>query len=340
MSLKSKLQTVADVFQHYPYKVKRISNEPSMVKKGVWLVDTNAGKKVLKRVTVDESRMNFLLEAVGYLREHDVAVLEPQPTVSGNFYVGEDGAFFTVTNAVKGATFDYYKQMDLKALMESLAKFHRAAQGFQPQASSTTVNKLGSWPKTWSRHRELVKEMASSLKRGRSLADRLLARELEYFWERSANLSETLESSQYGVWVEQVQVMGGLTHQEFHGGHVMFQSDLAPRVLDWSKMCIELPARDLRKTCLKILQHRGEWNSGLLIWLFQRYQAVLPLTNEQWNVVLLDMKYPHQFFYLLERYYQKRQRGWIDSRYGQKFKEVIKAEIEKQRFFDEFRMIT
>lgn len=334
MSLKSRLQTVADVFHHYPYKVKRINNEPSLVKKGVWVVDTDAGRKVLRRLTTDENRMNFLLEAVQYLRDNGVLVMGPLPTTSGGYFVKEDGAFFTVGNSIADVTFDYHRQVELKALMEGLAKFHRAAQGFRPKSVSATIYKLGSWSRMWGRHGELLQELAPGLKGGRILADTLIARELDYFWERSVKLTQALAASQYGAWSEQIRNTGGLCHQEFYSGHVILQSDSAPYLVDWGKMCVDLPARDLRKTCLKIMQYRGEWKPEVLLWLFRCYQAIHPLTQEQWRVVLLDMKYPHQFFYALHKYHQKRQRGWIDSRYGPKIKEVIKAERTKNRCLD------
>jgi spore coat-associated protein S len=102
---------------------------------------------------------------------------------------------------------------------------------------------------------------------------------------------------------------------------------------------VDIAARDIRKLLNKVMKKEGRWNIELAGSILRYYQAKSPLTPAQWEVVRLDLMFPHLFVGAVNKYYYQRDKEWSDEKYMKRIREMAEFEKTIGPVLDNFRSI-
>jgi CotS family spore coat protein len=326
------LQTAFDepidiVLSHYPGKVLDISNESYKDKKGVWWIKTPGGMKILKKVSNSEETLRFILDAVRHLMKNGVKLPGICKTMTGSDYVSINGTCYVLTEAIEGRNPSYSVPGELHRISAELAKFHKASEGFTPSPGTKPKYHLGLWIDDYARQLEDIKSFYEK------------EREFPYFYKRAENAIAGLKGKEYEEWVEKAQTKGCLCHQDFAAGNLILTPTGDIFVLDTDSITIDIPARDIRKLLNKVMKKTGRWDINLAKSIMHSYQSVNPLTASEWEVVRLDLMFPHLFIGAVSKYYYKRDKEWSEDKYLQRIAEISDFEKTIMPVLDNFNKI-
>lgn len=331
-------EPLEEVLGKYDLKVSSLKSENYKEKKGVWWVQTASGKKILKKVSNSDSTLRYILAAVKHLAANGVHIPAVIQTCENQDYVNIDGVCYVLWEAIEGRNPKYSTPQELAGIVTELAKFHRAAAGFKPPADSKPKIHLGLWVQEYSRQVENMRtfyqeEQASGS--NRAIAKTVVA-EFPVFYERAQKAVAGLQGKEYAQWVEKSAKSGCLCHQDFAAGNLLLTAGGKIYVLDTDSITIDIPARDLRKLLNKVMKKNGKWDQGLTKIMLAAYQAVNPLTPSEWQVVKLDLTYPHLFLGAMSKYYYRRETEWTEEKYHQRLKEMSAVEKSIKPVLDNF----
>lgn len=331
MSGENLKTTLAMVLKQYPVKVKKVTNENYKGKKGVWFVDTEKTKVVLKKMPVSPERLQFLLAATDHLKQGGVNFPQLIKNKAGNPYTQYAGSTYCLFEAINGKTPDYENLKDLQAIMRSLATFHKASTGFSPPNGVKISNQLGTWTTKYTKQISQLTEFKHKVnaKAERNAFDKRFLTEVDEFIKLGNEALRALKSSDYSKWVNRVSKSHQLCHQDYAAGNLSLTTSNKLFVFDIDGLTIELPAQDIRKILNKVMKKQASWDLDQAVKMLKWYHAVHPLTKAEYRVLFIDMSFPHLFHGIVSKYYLSRDRNWDERKYMERLESMIRAEKTK-----------
>lgn len=333
-------EPINEVLKLYPIKVLSIKINSYKGKKGVWMIETSSGLKVLKKISNSEATLKFILSAINHLKNNGVNIPRINKAIDGAEYVKYNGICFILSDAVKGSPPDYNNPKELIAIVEGLANFHKGSIGFKVIEDTKPKNHLGTWIEEYDYQIEDMNKFYKEelAKTQNNEIGKIVKSDFPYFYERGKKAIEGLKTSEYSAWVKKIEASGGLCHQDFASGNlIMTASEFY--ILDTDSLTLEIPARDIRKLLNKILKKYGHWDINLVTKILSYYQNKNPLTKEQWQVVKYDLMFPHLFLSAMNKYYYQRDKEWSIESYTKKIKDMNSFEKTIDPLLNNFNTI-
>jgi len=330
-----------EVLKQYPLTVLDIRNESYKEKKGVWWVKTTAGMKILKKISNSEQTLKFILDAVRHLTANGVLLPRVNTTLGGGEYVNIEGACYVLTDAVEGRNPSYSAPEEMAMIAGGLAAFHKASFGFHPAEGTKPKYHLGLWPEDYNERLEDIRSYYEKecSKPGLNAIEKVIAREFPAFYDRGKKAIEGLKGNEYADWSRSAETTGSLCHQDFAAGNLLVTADKKLYVLDTDSITVDIAARDIRKLLNKVMKKAGRWNTSLAAGILRSYQKVNPLTPSQWEVVRLDLLFPHLFLGAVSKYCYRRDKEWTDEKYLKRIVEMAAFEKTAEPALDDFKSI-
>lgn len=329
------------IMKSYPLRVLEIRNESYKDKKGVWWIKTTEGMKILKKISNSEETLRFILDAVRHLNRNGVKLPGICKTKDGSDFAIVNGVCYTLTEAIEGRNPSYSIPAELNRVSAELARFHKASQGFFYSPGTKPKYHLGTWLEDYTAQLEEINEFYKKelLLSQNDVVGKTVIKEFPYFYERGLKAISGLQGKEYGDWVEKAKTKGCLCHQDFAAGNLILTPSGELYVIDTDSITVDLPARDIRKLLNKVMKKEGRWNADLAKRILQSYQTVNPLTPTEWEVVRLDLMFPHLFIGSVNKYYYKRDKEWTTDKYLQRINEISIFEKTIQPVLEKFSFL-
>ncbi|MHB9096007.1 MAG: CotS family spore coat protein [Eubacteriales bacterium] len=328
-------EPLEQVLAEYDVNVSKITLETYKGKKGVWWVDTDRGKKILKKMPMGRERLLFVLSAIDHLDAKGVNLPKVIKTKNGALFVEIEGANFVLSEAVTAKSPSYNTPSELAMIMRGMAGFHAASPGFQPPAEAQTCSHLGIWPKIYMERIEDLKKFKEQAAQNKSTQfETLYLAECDRFISLAKSSLAELLNSPYANLVKAAGQTVNLCHQDFASGNLGLVSKDCIYIFDTDGIAYDLAACDIRKICNKVMKKRGGWDLKLFKEMLRTYHSVNPLTLEEYVVLFIDLRFPHLFYGIASKYYQSCEKEWPEHKFQQRLLTMIKTENSKITVLD------
>ncbi|MFF2090007.1 CotS family spore coat protein [Paenibacillus sp. NPDC058174] len=320
--------TITELMAQYPLQMKSIKLISDKGKKATWSLETSEGSKILKKAPVSKQRLLFLIQAIKHLQRNGAPIPEMVATTTGAYYSEDSsGSCYVLSDAVQG-TSPTYGAADLIVIMKELGKFHLASRGFYSEHKSANEREhLGGWQQSYIKHLDQL-EAFKALARSGGEFDKLFLLHADHFIDQGKEALRWIESSYYTDWVNKVRVQRNLCHQDFAAANLI-KSKQGLVIIDMDSLTFDLPARDIRKIFNKVMKKHG-WSADKAVTMLKAYREVHPLSAEECSIVYADLMFPHLFYGLSSKYFNKRLE-WDAPQTLKKLKSLIASDRERQQ---------
>lgn len=263
----------------------------------VWKIHTPDGPVCLKRIHRPEKKALFSINAQNYLAEKGGRVPGIIRNKNDMLFTKQGPFLFVLYDWIEGGVFDLAVDPDLEVVMKGLAEFHLWSEGYHPPEGIPVFKKLGRWPNHYIKR---CQQMESWKLIAQSTPDnpfsQLYIQEIDYFIKQGRETLERLMNSKYVPWIEQQSANPTLCHQDYGAGNTVLGNDGKIWVIDLDTVSYDLPIRDLRKMIIPLLDTTGEWDEARFQLMMNAYESVNPLTDEQKEVMYIDMLFPYEMY--------------------------------------------
>lgn len=330
-----------EVLGYYGIRGASIRNESYKDKKGVWWVQAPDGMKILKKVSSSEETLRHILHAVRHLSSNGILFPAVNRTLEGSDYVNLNGTCYVLSDAIDGKNPSYASPAQLALVVKELARFHKASSGFKPLPGTKPKYHLGTWLEDYRQQLADMEQFFDTFSASSqpNEAEKIILREFPYFRARALKAIEGLEGDEYRTWTAKLEKDGCLCHQDFAAGNLILTPADKLYVLDTDSITVDMPARDIRKLLNKIMKKTGKWDLELTKQVLAYYQSQNPLTPAEWQVVRLDLTFPHLFIGAMNKYCYKREKEWTLQNYAKRLAEVSVLERTAEPVLDQFPLI-
>ncbi|WP_243298384.1 CotS family spore coat protein [Bacillus litorisediminis] len=277
--------------------------------KTVWKVVTDEGTFCLKRIRKPLPVVESTTAAQVYLANKGALVADIIPTKEGNRYFVHEGYAVVLYSWIDGTDLEMEENKDhLLTGLKGLAQFHKDSVGFVPPEGSNFYNRMGVWPEHYEGMLQEFKQWKEAAKTEDTSFNRVYLKIADNIIYMAEKALELLNNSCYSKWVEEIGEQGFLAHQDYGKGNAL-ATEKGVYVLDLDNLAYDIPIRDIRKLLFKRMKELGTWDFEELKELIQAYTSVNPLTEEQIQLIYIDMLFPDKFYGYVKKPFRMGETG-------------------------------
>jgi CotS family spore coat protein len=250
--------------------------------RSVYILTTDKGVKILKKMDYPLEELLFLYEALKVVREEYPYVIKFRESIHGRPYVEYKGGIYTVLDLIDGRDCVVENPIDLRKASSALARLHKA--GERVDMNCPGRNNLGRMPERYIKKIEEMKKYKeiALMHVNKSSFDELYLDYADYYIECAEKALEFLNNSPYKILCEKKHT---LCHHDLAHHNMLIDKDENVHFVDFDYGIIDLPYHDISNIIVKSIKHI-EWNTDVADNIVDAYSEENPLDKDELKVLL------------------------------------------------------
>ncbi|MGI6225081.1 MAG: CotS family spore coat protein [Peptococcales bacterium] len=337
---KDYVKDASKVIKQYPMEVHLIKKYHYGTQKAVWFIKGKKKNYALKRYCLNKDQWQNMISAYNYLSKEVNYVAPLISTKRNEPWVIYNDCYYILTNWVKGEKPDYTKLEDLVKLSRGIADLHQAAQNYVTLENTQIAKHLGDWPSLTRRKQGLLLEYKYEAEANKTdVFNKIYLKHYQKYFELFEEVAEIFESKLYQQWVNKIKKNPCLCVNGFSPHNFSLGEKNTFWLLHLDNICLDLPARDLRKLIFKAMFIKNNWCKESLSSILQNYLEIYPLSKDELQVLLAELKAPHLFLNVTTNYFLNQKPQWTKEKFWTLLVDAIKFEKNKIDLLSRFWQI-
>ena len=294
-----------DLFDQYDLIVKDIYPI-----RNVYIINTNKGKKILKKVDYTLEELKFIEEIIDYIKIKFGRIMEFEKNIQGDIYTIYKGEMYCLMDLIDGRECQFSNPLDLKISSAALAKMHKASKGFTTNFNKRVLN-------------------GKSIERFKNL----FLSEIDYYIDEISKSINILENSYYyDICKENDKI--SICHHDLAYHNILIKEDEA-YFIDFDYAILDLKVNDLCNFITKVIKNFGFDISKANI-ILNSYSDVYSITDKELEVLYGLLSFPYDFYDISKNYYTKR-KDWDDEVFLNRLIKKCNYKEDRKEFLKDFR---
>lgn len=334
---KDYVKDASKVIKQYPIQIQFIKKYQYRTDKAVWFIKGNDKNYALKRYLLNKIQWQKMISAYNFLSQEVNNVAPLINTRANEPWVIYNNCYYILTNWVKGTKPDYSNLEDLTKLTRGIAQLHQAAKSYSAPETTQIAKNLGTWPLITRRKQGLLLEYKYEAEADSSdIFNRIYLKHYQRHFELFEEVAEVFESKLYQHWVNKIIKSPCLCVNGFSPHNFSLGEKGTLWLLHLDNICLDLPARDLRKLIFKTMFMKKNWCVETFSSIMQNYLAIYPLSKDELRVLLAELKAPHLFLNVTTNFYLNQKPHWTKDKFRTLLVESINFEQNKIELLHRF----
>ncbi|KMT22831.1 CotS family spore coat protein [Clostridium cylindrosporum] len=300
--------------------------------RSVYILKTDKGMKVLKKVMYDIDELNFIYDSLSYIRKTYENVVNFRLSSDGNSYVKDASGLYVVLDIIDGRECVFENPVDLKNASRHLAKLHRAGENIETfHEKRFKVGRILEKYNTALDNLKKFKEIAS-MHVNKKEFDKLYLSYADYYINCIYSAIECIKQSQYIKYSRNKYV---LCHHDLAHHNIIIDNDNEVHFLDFDYSLIDLPMHDISNIIIKAIKH-NRWDIDIGKTIIKSYGEEKPLSSEELDILYGYLLFPKDFYDISTSYYF-RNRDWEEEEFLEKLKRKAEYREDREKFLDNYK---
>jgi CotS family spore coat protein len=315
------------IFDNYNFSV-----EDAAPLRSVYILTTNEGFKIFKKIVYSKAELIFIYEALNIIRSKYPHIINYKENIYDIPYVEYNSELYVVLDLIEGRECLFENPIDLRNTAEALAKYHEAAHNIK--LNSNLRNNSG---KMISRYKHRIRDMESYKKIAqmhvnKSEFDRLYLEYVDYYLNCAKSALEHVLSSPYR---ELCEIKKTLCHHDLAHHNVLMGNDNNVYFIDFDYAIIDLPYHDISNLITKAAKSNG-WCTDILDTIIGAYESVNDLNLKEFEVLYGYLLFPLDFYEVTTGYYM-RTKEWDEDDFTDKLRRKAGYKEDREIFLNHFK---
>ncbi|KGM98398.1 spore coat protein [Clostridium novyi A str. 4552] len=317
------------MFETYDFKIEDI-----IPVRKVYILITNKGNKILKKVDCSIDELNFINSGINYINKNSFhRVFNFTKTKDEEVYVIWNKNIYCVMDLIDGRESEYSNPLDVMVVSRGLGQLHKACEGFRYKNKIRYL--CGTTIDTFKRKSEELKIFKNVVKliKNKTEFDEIFMDNVDYYIgeiDRAINVLE--KSNFYKLCSEEDKII--LCHHDLAHHNVLIKDEEAYFV-DFDYSIIDLKVHDLCNFINKV-EKRSAYNFDELQFILNNYYKHNNLTKTEMEVLYGMIIFPQDFYTVVKAYYT-RSKDWSYDVFLDKLIKKNGLKQDKREFLEKFR---
>ncbi|QGU94099.1 CotS family spore coat protein [Clostridium bovifaecis] len=317
------------IFKNYDFIV-----EDLIPVRKVFILITNKGNKILKRLNYGVEELKFIHGGISYIRGHSFdRIFNFYLTKEGKPYVIWKKDIYCVMDLIEARESEYTNPIDVDMASKGLGELHKASEGFRYKdkiryACGNTIDDF----KRKIQEMELFRSIAL-LGEDRTEFDNIFLENVDYYKEQIKESIKVLDkSSFYKLCSQEDKVV--LCHHDLAHHNILIKNEEAYFV-DFDYSIIDLKVHDLCNFINKV-EKGSAYDIEKANSIIEGYCINNELNKKELEVLYGMLIFP-QDFYIISKEYYTRTKEWEYDIFLEKLIKKNDLKEDRREFLEEFK---
>ncbi len=319
------------LFENYDFIV-----EDSIPLRKVFILVTDKGNKIIKRVAYNDEDLDFIQRNIEYLRNNEFSRII-------KFYLNKQGKIITpwknnnyiVMDLIEGRECDYINPLDIKLAVKGLAQMHNASKNIDFDVDSNRFMGFKLIKSFEEKYNDLIRiKNEFSSYENKNEFHNIFLNNVDHHIERIKLAINVLKNSKYD---ELCRSRGNfiLCHHDLAYHNILIYNEEG-YFIDFDYSIIDLRVHDLCNLINKVTKHSC-FDSEVLKLIIDEYNSYTsPLTKEEYEVLYGMLCFPQGFYSIASDYFYRKKLWKYDS-FLYKISKKVQDINEQEEMIDNFK---
>ncbi|MGG7176954.1 CotS family spore coat protein [Clostridium paraputrificum] len=306
----------------------------------VFILQTDEGKMILKRVEYSEDRLRFINSCVENIYDKFSNIISFRKFDSGKCYIDWKGNNYIVMDLIPGREVTFTNPLEFQMSGELLARMHLASKnGFKEilkeigKAEGEVIEE--SMVIKLDNSLEDIKKIRSWVEKYRykNEFDELFLEVIDKYVEEIDKSKELLSFSGYSSYREEMKNIV-VCHNDLAEHNFLISED-EMYLIDFDYCSIDLRIMDLADLVLKGIKNAA-FDIDKALDVINAYDKVYPLDREEYKFLYILLLYPRDFYSIVRSYYH-REKDWEEEVFLNRIKNKLSNEVFRRDFLEAYK---
>lgn len=308
-----------DIFKDFEINVKKCYKF-----RGMYICETDKGPKAISisdytpiQITLEHNIKEHLIQK-GFTCLNQLNISNKDTP-----YVIYHNRIYIMTDWNDGQPTDFYNIEEIKKSVQLLAKMHIAAKGFNNLPQGINLIKTKNIGETYEkRYKETIKLKRKIENKGsKTDFEVLYLNNSSIYAEFQEIAKEFTNAVDYKRLIDIAVQEQNIAHQKYTYYNIIKTGEDNTIITGFEKSGYNVQITDLAYLIRRIMQRNG-WDINLLINIIEEYNKLIPLSQNELNVLKGMIIFPERFAKLCNQYYHSKRR-WNYSMFYRKLTKIL-----------------
>lgn len=303
----------------------------------VFVISTDDGNKILKRVNYGVDRINLISDCLEYVKKSYHNVIIYNKFQDNLRYKKWKDDIYIVMDILDGREASLSNPIEINLCAENIALMHKASMGLREYLSNKYHKDFldtSLKDKMQKAYDELnwMKDLVNNYKYKNEFDELFINNVNKYLFEIQ-EVQEEIKKSKYDYLRESGDTIC-LCHNDLAYHNFLTKNDEIS-LIDFDFMTLDLRIMDIADFILKSIKNAA-FDIDKMLTCINGYENVSLLKKEEKELLCILMKFPKDFYTISRDYYYKRKK-WDYEVYLNRFQTKLNNEDFRYEFLNEFR---
>ncbi len=303
--------------------------------RGCLLAEAGDGR-TYRLVEYNGSKVHLELEQeiLRYLEKEGSLLVECCiPNQKGCLYsLNRDQTGYVLRTCIEANECSTSSQGELLGAMKALAVFHRLMRGFHGTEVLQKECFVGVPLDT--EYERRLREMRRVMvylrrKKKKNTYERSIEETIFPVISQGKEALEALRKSSYQEMYQTCLKEGRLSHGRYHYHNVRFAGEQAV-ITGLENCCVQVQLADIYQFMRKVMEKCG-WMPAIGQLLLEEYEKVLPLSQEEKEVLACMFAFPEKYWKQVNFYFNTR-KSWVSAKSLEKLEKAVRQQVLRENF--------
>ncbi|NFG62422.1 CotS family spore coat protein [Clostridium sp. CMCC3677] len=305
--------------------------------RNVFIIYTDNGNKILKKVDCNEKKLTLINESLNYIKDKYNNIITYSEFENGSIYKKWKDKTYVVMDLLDGREACFTNPLEIKLCAKNIALMHKASSGIREELIKKLNEDFLDESLEWKFEKaydelSFLKELVSKYKYKNEFDD-LFINNVDKYLQDIIVVKELLSKSKYTDLRKNGQTIS-LCHNDLaYHNFLIKKEDVS--IIDFDFLTIDLRIMDIADFILKSIKNSA-FDIDKMLLAINSYEEVLPLMEEEKEILYILLYFPRDFYNISRDYYYKRKK-WDYEVYLNRFNSKLNNEQFRKDFIEEYK---
>lgn len=305
----------------------------------VFLLSTDEGNKILKKVNYGTERIEFISESLDYLKKRYRNVINYNKLKNNLNYINWKDNIYIFMDILDGREASFSNPVEIELCASNLALMHSGSIGIlnylKNKYNKDFLNKSFKIKlKEAANDFEYMKSVVEKYE-NRNEFDKLFLSNVDKYIDSIKDVEKDIEESSYDdLRKDKDNIV--ICHNDL-AYHNFLIKNSEVNIIDFDYMTLDLRVCDISDFLLKAIKNSA-FDIDKMILALDSYEKVNPLTQEEKKLIYIFLRFPTDFYSITKDYYFKRKK-WSYEVYLNRLSNKLNNEHFREEFIDNYKKL-
>ena len=303
----------------------------------VFLLSTDQGNKILKKVNYGTERIDLISQSLDYLKKTYKNVISYNKLKNNLNYIKWKDDIYIFMDILDGREASFSNPVEIELCASNLALMHNGSMGIlnylENKYNKDFLNKS---------FKLKLKEAINDLKYMKSIVnkyenrnefDELFLSKVDKYIDSIKDVESDIEKSSYDKLRKDKNNIV-ICHNDL-AYHNFLIKNSEVNIIDFDYMILDLRICDISDFLLKAIKNSA-FDIDKMILALNSYERISPLTEEEKKLIYIFLKFPTDFYSITKDYYFKRKK-WSYEVYLNRLSSKLNNEDFRKEFIEKYK---